>query len=258
VKVEEAASRLGVMELDRDWRIVGFEEKPSQPKTIPGEPDYAVGSMGNYLFNAEVLLQCLHGDDQALAVPRDFGRNVIPALLSQKKVYAYDFRKNRIPVSSKGEEPSYWRDLGTIAAYFDANMDLRAVAPCFNLYNESWPIRTVAYDDPPAKFVFDENGRRGEAVDSIVGEGTIISGSLVRGSVIGRNVRINSYSLIEDSILMNRVEVGRGCRIRKAIIDKYNFIPPATEIGYDFKADRVRYFVSEDGIVVIPRGQAKN
>jgi glucose-1-phosphate adenylyltransferase len=136
-------------------------------------------------------------------------------------------------------------------------MDLRAVDPSFNLYNQSWPIRTVAYDNPPAKFVFDEAGRRGQAIDSIVGDGTIISGSLIRGSVIGRNVRINSYCLIENSIIMDQVEVGRGCRIRKTIIDKNVIIPPGTEIGYDPTKDRERYFVSEDGIVVIPRGQPK-
>jgi len=257
VKVEEAASQLGVMEVDNSWRILGFEEKPSRPKAIPGEPAYALGSMGNYLFNTDVLLYALNGGIDYPTPLQDFGHDVIPALLSNQKVYAYDFRKNRIPLPLKGEEPSYWRDLGTIAAYYEANMDLRAVDPCFNLYNQSWPIRTVAYDNPPAKFVFDEAGRRGQAIDSIVGDGTIISGSLVRGSVIGRNVRINSYSLIEDSIIMDRVEIGRSCRIRRAIIDKHNVIPAGTEIGANLARDRERYFVSEDGIVVIPRGQPK-
>ena len=258
VKVEEAASQLGVLEVDNSWRILGFEEKPSQPKAIPREPAYAIGSMGNYIFNTDVLLQALNGGIYYPIPLQDFGHDVIPALLSNQKVYAYDFRKNRIPLPLKGEEPSYWRDLGTIAAYYEANMDLRAVDPCFNLYNQSWPIRTVAYDNPPAKFVFDEAGRRGQAIDSIVGDGTIISGSLVRGSVIGRNVRINSYSLIEDSIIMDRVEIGRSCRIRRAIIDKHNVIPAGTEIGANLARDRERYFVSEDGIVVVPRGQAKN
>lgn len=254
VRAEEAASRFGVIEVDRDWRIVGFAEKPRNPKPIPGEPDHALGSMGNYLFNSKVLCEALNRGWGQTATGYDFGGDVLPALLDKAKVCAYDFRKNRIPVSSRGEEPSYWRDVGTLSAYYEANMDLRSVAPAFNLYNPRWPIRTVAYDTPPAKFVFDENGRRGESVNSIVGEGTIISGSLVRGSVIGRNVRINSYCLIEDSILMDHVEIGRGCRIRRAIIDKHNVIAAGTEIGSDRVRDRERYFVSEDDIVVVQRG----
>jgi glucose-1-phosphate adenylyltransferase len=254
VKAEEAAGRLGVIQVDRDWRIVGFEEKPREPKRIPGEADYALGSMGNYLFNSEVLCGTLNGGSGQTAASYDFGGDVIPRLLEKTKVFAYNFRKNRIPISSQSEEPSYWRDVGTLSAYYEANMDLRSVAPSFNLYNQSWPIRTVAYDNPPAKFVFDDNSRRGESVNSIVGEGTIISGSLVSGSVIGRNVRINSYSLIEDSIIMDGVEIGRGCQIRRAIIDKHNVIPAGTEIGANFARDREHYFVSEDDIVVVQRG----
>jgi glucose-1-phosphate adenylyltransferase len=254
VRAEDATGRLGVIQVDRDWRIVGFEEKPSDPKRIPGEAEYALGSMGNYLFNSRVLCEALSGGAGPTAAGRDFGGDVIPTLLKKTKVFAYDFRKNRIPITSRSEEPSYWRDVGTLSAYYEANMDLRSVAPSFNLYNQSWPIRTVAYDNPPAKFVFDESGRRGESVNSIVGEGTIISGSLVRGSVVGRNVRINSYSLIEDSIIMDRVEIGRGCRIHRAIIDKHNVIPADTEIGANVAKDRERYFVSDDNIVVVQRG----
>jgi glucose-1-phosphate adenylyltransferase len=254
VKASDAAGQLGVIQVDSDWRIVGFEEKPSDPVRIPGEPDYALASMGNYLFNSEVLCDSLLSGLRQAAANYDFGGDVIPALLENSKVFAYDFRKNRIPVSSQSEEPSYWRDVGTLSAYYEANMDLRSVAPAVNLYNPRWPIRTVAFDSPPAKFVFDEHGRRGEAVNSIVGEGTIISGSLVRGSVVGRNVRINSYALIEDSIIMDRVEIGRGCHIRGAIIDKHNVIPAGSEVGIDCARDRERYFVSDDGIVVVPRG----
>jgi glucose-1-phosphate adenylyltransferase len=183
---------------------------------------------------------------------------VLPRLVDEgRKVYAYDFRTNRIPTAIKGEEQSYWRDVGTIEAYFEANMDLRAVNPTFNLYNRSWPIRTVSYGDPPAKFVFDEEGRRGVALDSIVAEGTIISGSTVRRSVIGRNVRIHSYCLIEDAVLMNLVEIGRGCRIRRAIIDKNVSIPPGTEIGYNADKDREHYVVTDTGIVVVPREEPR-
>jgi len=254
----ERASSFGVMEVDPEWRIIGFEEKPAYPKTIPGEPDQALISMGNYLFETELLLKALEEDAQNAQSSHDFGRDILPRLVKEeRKVHAYDFRKNRIPTPLKGEEPSYWRDVGTIEAYYEANMDLRAVDPSFNLYNRSWPIRTVSYSDPPAKFVFDEEGRRGIALNSIVAEGTIISGSLIRGSVIGRNVRIHSFCLIEDSILMNRVEVGRGCRIRRAIIDKNVYIPPGTEIGYNLEKDRERYFVTETGIVVIPREEPK-
>ncbi len=253
----EQASQMGVMEVTDDWRIVGFEEKPVEPKTIPGAPEQILASMGNYIFNADVLINALYTDATESSSNHDFGRDLLPPLLSEERVYAYDFRENRIPLPLKGEEPSYWRDLGTIEAYYEANMDLRSVDPSFNLYNYSWPIRTLGNGGPPAKFVFEEEGRRGQANNSIVGEGTIISGSLVRGSVIGQNVRIHGYSVIEDSIIMDWVEVGRGCRIRKAIIDKHNVISPGTRIGFDAGEDRKRYFVFEGGIVVIPRGKLK-
>lgn len=256
VKIEDA-TEFGVIEVDSDWRIVGFEEKPRRPKFIPGEQEYALCSMGNYLFNADCLIPSLVADAENPSSSHDFGRDLIPNLIKARRVYAYDFRKNRIALPLKGEEPSYWRDLGTIEAYYEANMDLRSVDPSFNLYNRSWPLRTVGYGDPPAKFVFDQDRRRGMAIDSIVGEGTIISGSTVRGSVIGRNVRIHSYSLIEDSIILDWVEIGRECRIRNAIIDKSNIIPSGTKIGYDLGKDRNHYFVSEGGIVVVPRAQPK-
>jgi glucose-1-phosphate adenylyltransferase len=256
VRIEEA-SQYGVMEVDADWRLIGFEEKPKEPKSIPAEPDQALVSMGNYLFETELLLRAVEEDVPDAQSAHDFGRDILPRLVQEgRKVHAYDFRTNRIPTAQKGEEQSYWRDVGTIEAYYEANMDLRAVNPSFNLYNRNWPIRTVSYGDPPAKFVFDEEGRRGMALNSIVAEGTIISGSMVRGSVIGRNVRIHSYCLIEDTVIMNRVEVGRGCRIRRAIIDKNVSIPAGTEIGHNADKDRERYYVSDTGIVVIPREEA--
>jgi glucose-1-phosphate adenylyltransferase len=257
VRIEEAAGKFGVMEVDADWRIIGFEEKPSQPKPIPSEPDFALVSMGNYLFNTEVLVQALLADAQQESSAHDFGRNILPALINEQRAYAYDFRKNRVPSIQKGEEPSYWRDLGTIEAYYEANMDLCSVNPSFNLYNRSWPLRTVGYGDPPAKFVFDWHDRQGMALNSIVAEGTIISGSVVKNCVIGPNVRIHSYSQIEDSVIMDWVEVGRDCKIRHAIIDKSNIFAAGTVIGYDPVKDRERYVISDSGIVVVPRGGNK-
>ena len=256
VKIEEAP-QFGVIEIDDNWRIIGFDEKPKEPKSIPGEPSLALVSMGNYLFNNEVLMETLNRDAVNPASKHDFGRDILPAMVQSGRVFAYDFRKNRVPSPSKGEEPSYWRDLGTIEAYFDANMDLCSIDPSFNLYNRSWPLRTVGYADPPAKFVFDWSDRQGMAVNSIVAEGTIISGSHVHNCVVGRNVRIHSFSQIENSVIMDWVEIGRNCHIRNAIIDKANVIPSGTEIGYDTEKDRERYFVSPSGIVVLGRGPRK-
>jgi glucose-1-phosphate adenylyltransferase len=256
VKIEEA-SQFGVIEIDDSWRIIGFDEKPKQAKSIPGEPSLALVSMGNYLFNNEVLIDTLNRDAANPSSKHDFGRDILPAMVKSGRVFAYDFRKNRVPSPSKGEEPSYWRDLGTIEAYFDANMDLCSIDPSFNLYNRSWPLRTVGYADPPAKFVFDWTDRQGMALNSVVAEGTIISGSHVHNCVVGRNVRIHSFSQIENSVIMDWVEIGRNCRIRNAIIDKANLIPSGTDIGYDMEKDRERYFVSPSGIVVLGRGPRK-
>jgi glucose-1-phosphate adenylyltransferase len=256
VKVAEA-SQFGIMEVDSDWRIIGFQEKPSHPKCIPGEPEYALASMGNYIFNADLLVRMLTADNENPASSHDFGHDIIPQLFKRGTVYAYDFRKNRVPSTHRGEEPSYWRDLGTLEAYYEANMDLCSIDPSFNLYNRSWPLRTVGFGDPPAKFVFDWPDRQGMAVNSIVAEGSIVSGSLVRNCVVGRNVRIHSYSRIEDSVIMDWTEVGRGCKIRHAIIDKSNLIPPGTEIGYNPEQDRQRFYVSDGGIVVLCRGERR-
>ncbi len=255
-KIEDA-SQFGVIEIDADWRIIGFEEKPKQATPIPGEPGYALVSMGNYLFDNQVLIDALNEDADNPTSHRDFGRDLLPSLVKSGKMYAYDFRKNRVPNPSKGEEPSYWRDLGTIEAYFDASMDLCSVDPSFNLYNRAWPLRTVGYADPPAKFVFDWQDRQGMAVNSVVAEGTIISGGQVHNCIVGRNVRVHSYSRIENSVIGDWVEIGRNCRIRNAVIDKANVIPSGTEIGYDAAQDRERYFVSPSGIVVLARGPRK-
>ena len=255
----ESAGQFGVLQVDDDLRILGFEEKPQAPKPIPGQSEWALISMGNYIFDTKLLLETLTDDASRPESSHDFGSDILPRLVREgKMVYAYDFRRNRVPSAVKGEEPSYWRDVGNIEAYYEANMDIKAVDPSLNLYNRSWPIRTVTYRDPPAKFVFDEEGRRGMALDSVVSEGTILSGSLVRHSVIGPNVRIHSFSLIEESIIMNQVEIGRDCRIRRTIIDKNVTIPPGTAIGYSVDEDRRRYFVSDGGIVVVPREEPRH
>jgi glucose-1-phosphate adenylyltransferase len=256
VKIEEAW-QFGVIQIDAEWRIVGFEEKPHQPKSIPGEPGLALVSLGNYLFNNEALISALKADATKPLSAHDFGKDILPDKVKTGGVYAYDFRKNRVPMPSKGEEPSYWRDLGTLDAYYDASMDLCSIDPSFNLYNRSWPLHTVGYSDPPAKFLFDWKDRQGMAINSIVAEGTIISGSLVRNCVVGRNVRIHSYSTIEDSVIMDWVEIGRNCRIRHAVIDKANVIPSGSQIGYDLEQDRQRYTVSANGVVVAARGPRK-
>lgn len=255
----ESAGQFGVLQVDDDLRILGFEEKPPQPKAIPGEPEWCLVSMGNYIFDTKLLLETLADHASRPQSSHDFGGDILPRLVREGRlVYAYDFRRNHVPSAVKGEEPSYWRDVGTIEAYYEANMDIKAVDPSLNLYNRSWPIRTVTYSDAPAKFVFDEEGRRGMALNSVVSEGTIISGSLVRDSVVSPNVRIHSFCLIEESIVMNQVEIGRGCRIRRAIIDKNVSIPPETEIGYSVEEDRRRYFVSDGGIVVVAREEPKH
>jgi glucose-1-phosphate adenylyltransferase len=256
VRIEDAW-QFGVMKVDADWRIVGFAEKPAAPEPIPGENNYALVSMGNYLFDNEVLLDALSADAREQSSTHDFGRDVLPQLIKNQRVYAYDFRKNRVPIPSKGEESSYWRDLGTLDAYYEASMDLCSIDPSFNLYNRTWPLRTVGYADPPAKFVFDWPERQGMAVNSIVAEGTIISGSYVHNCVVGRNVRIHSFSAVENSVIMDWVEIGRHCRIRNAIIDKANIIPSGTAIGYDGPEDHARYTVSPNGVVVLPRGPRK-
>lgn len=248
----EKASPFGAIEARNNGLILRFYEKPANP--FPGSSDEALVSMGNYLFETDLLISVLEEDSMDAQSSHNFGKDILPRLVQKgKKVYAYDFRDNRIPTTSKSEEMSYWRDIGDIEAYYEANMDVRAVNPSLNLYNRSWPIRAASHEDPPCKFTFDEDGRRGVAVNSLVGEGTIISGTLVRDSVIENNVRIHSYSLIENSVIMSRVEIGRGCRIRRTIIDKNVYIPPGTEIGYHSEEDRKRYFVSETGIVVIAR-----
>ncbi|MBX9680820.1 MAG: glucose-1-phosphate adenylyltransferase [Gemmataceae bacterium] len=243
----------GVMQVDEEDRITGFQEKPKQPITIPGDSENILGSMGIYVFTARPMYELLCQDATKPDSDHDFGKNIIPSMIGSHKVQAFRFRDmNR-------KATAYWRDVGTLDAYYQANMDLVAIDPVLNLYDRDWPIRTFQAQLPPPKFVFSqpgEGGRRGEAMDSMVSQGCILSGGQVVRSVLSPNVRVNSYTHIEDSILFSGVDVGRHCRIRRAIIDKDVKIPPGTTIGYDLEHDSKRGFtITEQGVVVIAKAE---
>jgi len=247
---KEEALEFGVIECAADGRITGFHEKVANPPTMPGNPDMCLASMGNYIFSTGLLLKELYADAADETSSHDFGRNILPSLIGKADMFAYDFNTNRIP----GDPPNsvaYWRDVGTIDAYYDANMDLRSVAPSLNLYNREWKLRTAGFEDPPAKFVFDEEGRRGTALDSIVSGGAILSGGTVKGSILGRGVRVHTGAQVEDSILFDNVDIGRHAKVRRAILDKNVRVPEGASIGYDLEEDSKRYYVTESGIVVV-------
>ncbi len=245
------SGNFGVIETDSSRKILGFQEKPKTPKTIPSKPGMMYASMGIYVFNRETLKEELTQDSQKIT-SHDFGKDVIPQMLKKKKrVFSYNFRDE-----NKKESP-YWRDIGTLDAYYEANMDLIQVSPVFNLYDKEWPIRTYQEQFSPAKTVFagDENPERmGLVLDSLIAGGCIISGGRVQRSILSPNVRINSYSEVHDSILMEGVNVGRYAKVRRAIIDKDINIPQGTVIGYNSKDDKKRFAVSENGIVVVAKG----
>jgi glucose-1-phosphate adenylyltransferase len=250
---EAAAGQFGIIEVDENWRIVGFEEKPADPRPMPGSPDKTLVSMGNYVFNSDVLEVALEEDHQNADSSHDFGKDILPAMISRYPVYAYNFHSNVVP--GEGErERGYWRDVGTLDSYFDATMDLRSVAPLLNLYNHAWPIRSAVLQYPPVKFVFDQEGRCGMAVNSIVGDGAIISGGRVRDSVVFNNVFVHSYCEIDQSILMQGSNIGRGVRLHRVICDKYVTIEDGTVIGTDAAVDAQRFHISPGGVVVIPKG----
>lgn len=243
------ASSFGVMEVDEEFRIIGFEEKPKKPKPIPGNPKQSLISMGVYLFNTDNIIDELRADAMRTTA-HDFGKNIIPEMIKTNMLFAYNFK------DENKKAAKYWRDIGTIDAYWEANMDLVSVDPELNLYDRDWPIRTDHGQFPPAKFVFAQEykgGRLGIALDSIVSGGCIISGGRVQNSVLSPNVRINSYVDVRESILLENVEIGRHCRIRKAIIDKDVCVPSGTIIGYDKKEDSKRFYVSPGGVVVIQK-----
>lgn len=244
VPVEEASS-FGVMQVDDQWQVTDFAEKPQNPTTVPGDASRALASMGIYIFNTDYLFEMLIRDANNVNSARDFGKDVIPAAINESRVFAYPLRD-----PDTGEK-AYWRDVGTIDAYWAANMELIGVTPELNLYNNDWPIWTYQEQLPPAKFVFDDDDRRGMAVDSMVSGGCIISGATVRHSLLFSHVEVHSYSEVTDSVLLPNVTVGQNCTIRKAVIDKGCIIEDGTQIGVDPEADAERFHVTEKGVVLV-------
>lgn len=250
------ASEFGIIEVDDEWRLTGFVEKPqTAPKCIPGHPDLCLASMGNYIFEAEELMNEVIEDAKNENSSHDFGKNIIPKMLADgKPVYVYDYSQNEF-TGMTPEERGHWRDVGSIDSYWQANMDLLDYKPVLNLYSTEWPLRTYNNNLPPAKFIWEEGDRVGMATNSMVSEGCIISGGSISRCVLSPQVRINSFSNVTDSILMENVNVGRYCEIRKAIIDKNVDIPPYTKIGVDAEEDKRRGFlVSAGGVTVVPKG----
>jgi glucose-1-phosphate adenylyltransferase len=238
--------RFGIVSIDPDDRVIGFQEKPDGPTPIPGSPEVALGSMGIYIFRADVLVRALEEDALRADSRHDFGRDIIPALTRQGSVFCYRF------YDENKKAAKYWRDIGTLDAYFEASMDLCQVNPEFNLYDPEWPLRTHQPQSPPAKFVFAEEGRRcGQAIDSIIAGGCIVSGSRISGSILCPNVRVHSFCDIQQSILMPGVRVGRHARLRRTIVDRDVVIPRGAVVGYDPEEDRRRHTVSEGGVVVV-------
>ncbi len=258
--------RFGILEVAEDYKVTGFTEKPAHPKPMPGNSRYALASMGVYLFKTQVLLDLLKSSDKD-----DFGKDIIPMALEKYSLYAFPYKKeNRIAdfvykikedgsrvrhLEPRIQDSSYWRDVGDLDAYWNANMDLTGVTPNFNLYGTKWPLRTFQMQYPPVKTIFRDadSSRTGMALDSIVSHGSIISGGIVKNSVLSYNVFVRSWSEVQESVIMSDVEIGRHCKIMKAIIDKANRIPPHTEIGYNPEEDRKRYMVTPRGIVVVPK-----
>ncbi|MBI3252898.1 MAG: glucose-1-phosphate adenylyltransferase [Candidatus Omnitrophica bacterium] len=248
----EESQGVGVIEADAGDAVVGFEEKPAVPKTIPGDADHVYGSMGIYIFDRKVLEEELGEDAKSREGSHDFGKDIIPRMIRKKarRVVAYNF------VDVNNKETLYWRDVGTLDAYYEANMDLVQVTPQFNLYDRDWPIRTYQMQYPPAKFVFADpiGGRRGTALDSLVSDGCILSGSVIQRSILSQNVRVNSYAEVENSLLLEGVDIGRHAKVKNAIIDKNTKVMPNAQIGYDLELDRKRFTVTPKGIVVVEKG----
>ena len=244
------AVEFGVVETAEDGHVLAFHEKNPDAPTMPGDPERVYASMGNYIFSTRTLLRLLHDDAADENSRHDFGHDILPKLAGNSEIYAYDFQSNRIPGEPADAEP-YWRDVGTIDAYSEANMDLRRVSPELNLYNREWPLRTTSYPDPPAKFTFDDENRRGQAIDTIVSGGCILSGGVVRNSVLGRGVRVHAAAMLEDCIILDNCDIGRRAKLRRTILDKNVRVPEDAIIGYDLERDRVHHYVTDSGIVVV-------
>ena len=247
----DEVNQFGVVEVAKTGEVTGFQEKPATTTVrSPFNPNAVDASMGIYIFNTEVLLKGLIADAEDPASKHDFGHNILPNCLGKRKMVAYNF------VDENRQQALYWRDVGTLDAYYEANMDLCSVSPTFNLYDKHWPIRTRVRQYPPAKFVFGEPGRTGMAVNSVITAGVIISGAEVLNSVLSQDVRVNSYSAVEGSIIFSHVNIGRHCRIRRAIIDRDVHIPEGTVIGYDPVEDKRRYFVTPSGLTIVTRDRS--
>ena len=248
VPLDEASS-FGVMGVDDNQRITSFVEKPAHPPCIPGKPDRALVSMGVYVFNADFLYDELIRDSDDAGSSHDFGKNLIPHIVSGNTAFAHNFADSCVDMV--GSDAPYWRDVGTIDAYWEANIELTKVTPELNMYDEVWPIWTHQEQLPPAKFVFDDEGRRGMAMDSLVSGGDIISGATVKRSLLFSRVNVHSYASVEDSVILPGVDVGRGAKLRRVVIDKHCHIPPGMIIGFDANEDRKRFQVSEKGITLV-------
>lgn len=244
-------SQLGVVVVDEQWRVTDFQEKASHPIPIPGQPDKALVSMGQYIFNTNVLIDEVMTDAADASSSHDFGRDILPRLFETRRIYAYNFCQNEVRGLSGAN--NYWRDVGTIKSFYDANMDLKNPLPQLNLYNPAWPVRSVKHHDPPAKVVVDTSGKAGLVENSLVVGGSIIAGGHVRDSIIGRDVYIASNAMVDNSVILGHAVIGEGARVCRAIIDHGNVIGRGEEIGYDLERDMNRYYVDESGIVVTPR-----
>ncbi|MBM95871.1 MAG: glucose-1-phosphate adenylyltransferase [Oceanospirillaceae bacterium] len=243
VPIEEA-SDFGVMSVNDEMKITRFAEKPENPESIPGKPESSLVSMGIYIFSSDFLYRTLIDDKDNTVSSHDFGKDIIPGLIEKHNVHAFPFEDD-------SGEPAYWRDVGTLQAFWKSNIDLCSITPELNLYDRDWPIWTYQPQLPPAKFTFDDEGRRGEAIDSLVAGGCIISGARIKRSVISSDCRVHSYSLVKDSVVLPQVEVQRNCRIQNAVIDKDCVIPEGTVIGEDIEQDRQRFYVDDSGIVLV-------
>ncbi len=251
---KEQAFQFGVIETSDGRKIDAFREKPSDAQGLPDAPDEVYASMGNYVFSTEALIEAITTDAHNEDSRHDIGGNIIPMLVEQGEAEVYDFAANDVP-GATDRDRGYWRDVGTIDAYYDAHMDLIAIHPIFNMYNQDWPIHSWIDPLPPAKFIFDEDGRRGQALDSMVCAGAVLSGATARRSVLSPGAHLHSFAEVEDSILLHGAEVHRSAVVKRAILDKNVQILEGVQIGVDLEADRERFHVSEGGIVVIPKGQ---